>query len=154
MRQSQFPNFMLSLSCVWFFVTPRTVVFQAPLSMGFSREEHWRGLPCPLPGELPDPGMEPASLISPALAGGFFNHHATREAPLSLEAQFKAVTQIFPWYSAVSSPLCVEWRGDCREWVSDPGQVDWGRLLNSCVVWKAGHSREKEKCSQRPSFMH
>ena len=43
-------------------VTPWTAACQAPLSMGFSREEYWSGLPCPSPGGLPDPGMEPASL--------------------------------------------------------------------------------------------
>ena len=44
---------------------------QAPLAMGFSRQEYWSGLPCPPPGELPDPGMEPSALQSPVLAGGF-----------------------------------------------------------------------------------
>ena len=45
---------------------------QAPLSMGFSRQEYWSGLPGPLPGDLPDPGIEPVSLRSPALTGRFF----------------------------------------------------------------------------------
>ena len=45
---------------------------QALLSMGFSRQEYWSGVPFPTPGDLPDPGIEPASLGSPALAGGFF----------------------------------------------------------------------------------
>ena len=53
-------------------VTPWTVAHQAPLSMGFSRQEYWSGLPCPPPGDLPNPGIEPASLMSPALAGRFF----------------------------------------------------------------------------------
>ena len=44
---------------------------QAPLFMGFFRQEYWSGLPCPPPGDLPDPGVEPASLTSPGLAGGF-----------------------------------------------------------------------------------
>ena len=44
----------------------------APLSMEFSRQEYWRGLPCPPPGDLPDPGIKPTSLISPVLAGRFF----------------------------------------------------------------------------------
>ena len=62
---------MLShLSCVWLLVTPWTVARQAPLSMGFSRQEYWSGLPCPLPGDLPDTGIKPRSLMSPALAGG------------------------------------------------------------------------------------
>ena len=52
--------------------TPWTVACQAPLSMGFSRQEYWSKLPCPLPGDLPNPRIEPASLSSPALAGGFF----------------------------------------------------------------------------------
>ena len=45
---------------------------QAPLSMGFSRQEYWSGLPCPPPGDLPDSGIKPTSLVSPALAGRFF----------------------------------------------------------------------------------
>ena len=63
---------MLScFSCVQFFVIPWTVTHQAPLSMGFSKQEHPSGLPCPSPGNLPNPGIEPASLTSPALAGMF-----------------------------------------------------------------------------------
>ena len=54
------------------FATPWTVAHQAPLSMGFSRQEYWSGLSFPPPGDLPDPGMEPTSLMCPALAGGFF----------------------------------------------------------------------------------
>ena len=57
---------------------------QAPLSMGLHRQEHWSGLPFPSPRDLPDPGMEPASLMSPALAGGFFTTSATQEAHVSL----------------------------------------------------------------------
>ena len=51
---------MLSLfSRVQLFVTLWSVAHQAPLSMGFSRQEHWSGLPCPPPGDLPDPGVKP-----------------------------------------------------------------------------------------------
>ena len=53
-------------SRVRLFATPWTVTCQAPLSMGFSRVEYWNGLPCPPPGDLPDPGIE-LSLLSPAL---------------------------------------------------------------------------------------
>ena len=45
---------------------------QAPLSMEFSRQEHWSKLPFPIPGDLPDPGIKPMSLVSPVLAGTFF----------------------------------------------------------------------------------
>ena len=54
------------------FETPRIVIPQAPLSMGFSRQEYWSRLLCPLRGNLPDSQMESESVISPALAGGFF----------------------------------------------------------------------------------
>ena len=59
-----------------------TIACQAPLLMGFSRQEYWSGLPCPPPGDPPDPGIEPASLMSLALAGGFFTTSANWEAPL------------------------------------------------------------------------
>ena len=59
-----------SLSCVQLFATPWTAVHQAHLSLGFSRQECWNGLPCPPPGDLPDPGIELSSVMSPALAGG------------------------------------------------------------------------------------
>ena len=51
--------------------TPWTITHQAPLLMGFSRQEYWSGLPYPTPGDLPDLGIEAASPVSPALAGGF-----------------------------------------------------------------------------------
>ena len=56
------------------------IAHQAPLSMGFSRQEHWSGLPFPSPGGLPDPGIKPGS---PALAGRFFTPSATWEAHVS-----------------------------------------------------------------------
>ena len=59
------------------FVTPQTVVHQAPLSVEFSRQEYWSGLSCPRPGELPNPRIEPTSLMSPALASKFLNTGAT-----------------------------------------------------------------------------
>ena len=63
---------MLShFSCVRLFAALRTVARQAPLSMGFSRQEYWSELPSPPPGDLPNPGIEPTSHMSPALAGGF-----------------------------------------------------------------------------------
>ena len=61
-------------------VTPRTTAHQAPLSMGLPRQGYWSGLPFPSPRDPPDPGIEPVSLASPALAGGFLYHCATQEA--------------------------------------------------------------------------
>ena len=72
---------MLSrFSYVQLFATLWTVVRQAPLSLGFSRQEYWSGLPFPSPGELPDPGIKPASPVSHALPGGFFASSSTWEA--------------------------------------------------------------------------
>ena len=61
-------------SHVQLFVMLWTVAHQASLSIGFSSQEYWNGLPYPSPGDLPDPGIEPTS---PALAGGFFTTSAT-----------------------------------------------------------------------------
>ena len=65
-----------------FFATPRTVAHQAPLSMGFLKQEYWSGLPFSFPGDLPDLRIEPAS---PALAGRFF----TTESPVKPHIPFK-----------------------------------------------------------------
>ena len=68
------------LSHVWLFVTLWTVAHQAALSIGFSRQEYWSGLPCTPPGDLPDPGIKPQSLTFPALADRFFTTSPTWEA--------------------------------------------------------------------------
>ena len=67
---SHFSHFQL-FAILW------TIAQQAPLSTGFSRQEFWSGLPFPPLGDLPGPGIEPASLTSHALSGGFFTTSAT-----------------------------------------------------------------------------
>ena len=69
-----------SLSRVRLFVTPWTVAYQAPPSMGFSRHECWSGLPFPSPGDLPDPGIEPGS---PTLQADAFPSELVRVGPKS-----------------------------------------------------------------------
>ena len=64
------------LSCVQLFATCWTVGHQAPLPMEFYRQEYWSGLSFPPPGDLSNPGVEPESLVSPALAGRFFTASA------------------------------------------------------------------------------
>jgi len=76
--------------------------------MGFSRQKQWSGLPCSPPGDLPDPGIEPTSLMSPALAGRFFTTSATWKALVSLyihttnadtcAAQQTYVSNSYQWY--------------------------------------------------------
>ena len=76
------------------------------MPMGFSRQEYWRGLPCPSPGDPPDPGIVPTSLMSPALTGGFL----TTEPPgMCVCAQSFSRVQIFviPWTVARQAPLSV-----------------------------------------------
>ena len=71
---------MCLLSCcfsrVWLFAAPWTVASQAPLSMGFLKQEYWSGLPCLPPGDIPNPGIKP---WSPALQEDFFTTWATKE---------------------------------------------------------------------------
>ena len=72
---------LLSLfSRVQLFATLQTIARQAPLSMGFPRQEYWSGFPFPSPGDLPNPGTEPISLMSSAMAGRFFTTSATWKA--------------------------------------------------------------------------
>ena len=73
-------------------VTPGTIAWKFPLSMWFPRQERWHGLPFPSPEDLPDPGMEPVSLMSPALAGRFFTSTTweAREAPYCIQYFMKA----------------------------------------------------------------
>ena len=79
-----FPSTEHVLSHVHLFVTPWTMIaHQAPLFMEFFKQEYWSGLLLPSPEDLPDPGFEPMSHASPALAGEFFTSWATREAHIS-----------------------------------------------------------------------
>ena len=79
-------------SRVWLFVTPWTVFHQAPLSIGFSSQEYWSGLPCPSPGDLPDPGIEPVSPVAPALQADSLrlSHQGSPE----IQVQFSSVAQL------------------------------------------------------------
>ena len=101
------------LSCVQLFVTPWSGVCLAPLSMGFSRQDYWSGLPFSSPGNPPNPGIE---LASPALTGGFF----TIESPSSVVVIWfvcvwtLSCVQLFetPWAVALQAPPSM---GFCRQ---------------------------------------
>ena len=81
-----------TLSHVWLFATPWTVVPQAPLSMEMSKQENWSRMPFPSPGDLPDPGIEPVSPESLALAGQFF----TTEPPGKPSNICKSMKSLYP----------------------------------------------------------
>ena len=80
--------------------TPWTIACQAPLSMGFSRQAYWSGLPFPPPGDLPYPGIDPASLVFPALAGGFFT-----TAPCGKPILVRGINQIILLVLGISTRI-------------------------------------------------
>ena len=96
------------------FATLWTVAHQAPLSMGFSRQEYWSELPCSPPGDIPDLGIEPTSLMSPVLVGRFFTTGAIWEA-----LAFRRRRQWYP------TPVLL------------PGKSHGQRSLVGCSLW--GH---------------
>ena len=102
------------------FVTPGTVAHQAPLSMGFSRQEHWGGLPCPPSGDLPNPGIEPTSHVSPELAGVFLTASTTWEVFNILLKKLHSCVPVFvtPWIVTHQAPLSLGF----------PKQEYWGGL--------------------------
>ena len=125
-----------SLGHVRLFVTPWSV---ASLPIGFSRQEYWRGSPCPPLGDLPDPEMKLVSLTSPALAGGFFSTSATWEVldrhhrlawfRMRLQRETsEGSAQSQSWSFSLDSPgrdmeeerLPVESRGDVKSISSQP----------------------------------
>ena len=119
------------------FAPPWTVAFQGPLSVGFSRQGYWSGLPFPPPGDLPDPGIEPTGFLSPALAGGFFTtgvtwevlslFKSTQNSPLSSQIAEK-------WSSLWSSQKCFmnSWSSWCHGgWVCCQGSQDLSLDLHS-----------------------
>ena len=83
-------NVIVQYKVRWLFATLWTVAHQAPLSMGFSRQEYLSGLPFPSPGNLPDPGIEPKDRTQVSrIAGRRFNLWATREALIKGRQAFK-----------------------------------------------------------------
>ena len=109
-------SFVLShFSHVRFFVTLWTAACQAPLSMRFPRQEYWKSLPLPSPGDLPNSGIKPTSLVSPALAGRFF----TTSATLSAAWYSSFLHGIMTW--GCTSPR----RGhSCTKWTVHSGVLD------------------------------
>ena len=91
--------------CVQLFATPWTVVRQAFLSTGSSRQEYRCGLPCPPPGDPPNPGIKPTFLTSPALAGGFFTNSTIWESAI-LPIQNKKFFKKYYLKIAFKRPVC------------------------------------------------
>ena len=98
---------LICFSRVQLVATPWTVAHQAPLSMGLSKQEYWSGLPCSSPGDLPDPGVEPPSPESPALAGEFFTTKPSGKPIDSLWVDVKIVFGVLLWVSP--NHICNFW---------------------------------------------
>ena len=118
-------------SHVQLFATLWTVACQAPLSMGFSRQEYWSGLPYPPPEDLPDPGTEPVSLMSPALVGELLTVWATQEWQL--------------WHYRLDGP----------EFEQAPGVGDGQGSLACCSPWghKGSDTTEPLNWNEHLSFL-
>ena len=91
-------------------------------SMGFSRQEYWSGLPCPPLGELPDTGIQPASIMSPALAGGFLTTSATWEAQWGSQSSWNTLFLYLSCY-----------------FYSFHLQVSFSFLLTTLLTYEPGH---------------
>ena len=123
------------ISRFWLFVTPRTAAHQAPLSMEFSRQEYWSGLPFPAPGSLPDPGIEVAS---PSLAGGFFIPCVTWEVSTKQLRKSTILTQpvaaaqscLTPYDPMDCSPL-----GSSVHGILQARILEWVAISSSNIVW-------------------
>ena len=115
-----------SLNCVWLFETPWTVAYQAPPSMGFSRQEYWSGLPFPSPGDLPDPGIEPRSPAFQADAGRPVNLWATQTHRLYIyELIYNIKKKRFRFWFWFWNQLFVTW-----DLFLDSHQANWSSVLS------------------------
>ena len=117
---------MCMLICVPLFVIPWTVALQAPLSMGFPRQEYWSGLPFPPTGNLPDPGIKPTSAASPTLqADSLPLSH--RRSPLS---EVSKIQKNSKWYDS-TSVMYLEYINSKVQKIQQrlPGLRQWGAQI-------------------------
>ena len=109
------------------------------LSMGFSRQEYWSGLPCPSSGDLPEPGIEPKSPASATLAGGFFTHRATWEVlaevnvPYNIAYPRSEIHCVYhPMIGQSCAPRCWEFWGHCWHSAFTESSV---KMLGKCQIY-------------------
>ena len=125
-------------SCVRLFATLRTIARWSPLSMGFFRQEHWNGLLCPPPGNLPNPGIKPASLPFPSLADWLFTINATWEALVNLkESSFLVLSsvQLFTHVQLSATP----WTAACQAYLSITNRWSLWKLMSIESVMPSNH---------------
>ena len=117
------------LSHDWLFVTPWTLAHLAPLSMGFSSQDYWSGLPFPPPGDLAGPGIGP---IPPALAGGFFTSCTTCVSDIPGERTGIPLSSFLPLRWIFLSPSWPYWRFGSLCVLTSCSWSVW----SSCICWK------------------
>ena len=143
------------LNHIWLFVTPWTIACQDPLSMEFSRQEYWSGLPLSTPGDLPDTGIIPVSFASPTLSGRFFITVPPVKPIVSQTHQKhvfkKNIIRFFFFENSYTTSICQYRRG--RSCGMDPWvrKILWGRKWQSTPVFLPGkpHGQRSLVGSQR-----
>ena len=130
---------MLShFSHVWLFLTPWTVALQVPLSMRFSSQEYWGGMPFPSPEDPPDPGIEPASLTSPALQVDSLPSELQYVRPFDIVSHLLVISSVgFSLFSFISVSICVP--------SVDLSLVHWNFLCAICWVVLFSFSKNNKK---------
>ena len=113
------------LSHIRLFVTLWIVVHQAPLSMEFPRQEYWSGLPFTSPGDLPNSGIEPMSLTSPALAGRFFTTSSTPRNPHSSQGNQQKLTKHQSLEADCQSHCCTPWEQPSPSFLPVAGRISF-----------------------------
>ena len=122
-----------------------TIADQVPLFMGFSRQEYWRGLPCPPPVDLPGLGIKPTFLMSPALAGGFFTTTATCKAHINTDSLIKIKNrgQMFSFSSVQSLSrvwlFATPWMAACQASLSITNSQSLLKLMSVESVMPSNH---------------
>ena len=135
--------------------TPWTVAIQAPLSMGFSRQEYWSVFPCPTPGDLPDPGIKLAALMSPALAGGFFTTEPSGKQSDSIFSfgLFKMPLYSFWWLSG-QLKLCTTITEPCTRAGKPHNQGASVPQLPKPANLEPMRCSERHHCNERPAHLN
>ena len=152
-------------SCLRLFVTPWAIAHQAPLVVGFSRQEYWSGLLCSSPGDLPDSGIDPASPASPALQGNSLPPSQGRSPPagtiggyslllcLLLSLDHKALIEVLFLSMSVHSPCPInslkQNRGNYTLFYSW-----WGRFLSSMCKIASAMLQEEVTSVLHPGRKH
>ena len=138
----------MTFGCVWLFATPWTVTRQAPLSMGFSRQEYRTGVPFSPPGDFLNPGTQLASLLPLTLAGEFFTTSTTWEASVKQDS-FEYITHT--WWTVLVSQylkpvkiLILKWKPERKTGANRDLESSFPSLWKNQIIRMKQESSDKE----------